>query len=234
MAWRPHGHARVNPDNPRAWATCDRCGFNFNHYMLQWQYQWTGFKLTNLRILVCDSCLDKPAPFLQAIILPPDPPPLFNVRPEPYALDEAGPTQTFSAEVTLDATSVSAFYLDLFDGDPTDGGSSVLETITGSAARTNYSSSMSAVASLQSTNTAAITFTTSAEASADLSWLAVYDAASGGNLLGAAEIAAPQTVVLYNGLSIPVGNLVAHVESLGLPGQWDFTNPLQSGQILTY
>lgn len=234
MAWRPHGPAQVNPDNPRAWATCDRCGWITNHYKLQWQYQWAGFKLNNLRILVCDRCLDKPAQFLQAIILPPDPPPLFNVRPEPFALDEQGPTQTFSAEVSLDATSVSDFYLDLFDGDPSDGGVSVLEDITGSATRTNYSSSMSAVSSLQSSNTSAITFTTSAAASANLSWLAVYDASSGGTLLGAAEISVPQTVVLYNGLSIPVGDLIVHVESIGLPGQWDFSNPLQSGQLLTY
>jgi hypothetical protein len=88
MPWRPHGHAHVNPDSPRAWATCDRCGFNFNHYMLQWQYQWGGFQLINQRILVCDTCLDKPAAFLRALVLPPDPPPLFNVRPENYAMDE--------------------------------------------------------------------------------------------------------------------------------------------------
>ena len=88
MPWRPHGRASVNPENPQAWAICDRCGFNTNHYKLQWQYQWAGMKLVNLRLLVCDECHDTPAEFLRAIILPADPPPLYNVRPEPYSIDE--------------------------------------------------------------------------------------------------------------------------------------------------
>lgn len=88
MAYRWHGRAEVDPSNPRAWATCDRCGFITNHYKLRWQYQWAGFQLTNLRLLVCDDCHDTPAAFLRALVLPPDPPPIFNVRPENYAIDE--------------------------------------------------------------------------------------------------------------------------------------------------
>jgi len=45
-------------------------------------------KLVNLRILVCDVCHDTPAEFLRTVILPPDPAPLYNVRPEPYSIDE--------------------------------------------------------------------------------------------------------------------------------------------------
>src|SRR4030095_3611413 len=118
MPWRPHVRAKVIPDSPRAFATCDRCGFNTNHYKLQWQWQWGGFQLINLRILVCDECYDKPAQQLRAIILPPDPPPLFNVRPEPYSLDEEGPTQTFGATVAISDDAITVMYLDLFDGDP--------------------------------------------------------------------------------------------------------------------
>jgi hypothetical protein len=88
MAWRWHGRAEVDPDYPRAWAICDRCGFNTNLYRLSWQYQWAGFKLVNLRILVCDQCHDTPAEFLRTVVLPPDPAPIYNVRPEPYSIDE--------------------------------------------------------------------------------------------------------------------------------------------------
>ena len=89
MAWRPHGSFEVNPDAPRALATCDRCGRQTNLYKLHWQHQWSGKSLINLRLLVCDQgCLDIPAAFLRTPILPPDPPPIFNARPEPYSIDE--------------------------------------------------------------------------------------------------------------------------------------------------
>jgi len=88
-AWRPHGSFTVDPDNPRALATCDRCGRQTNLYKLSWQHQWSGNSLQNLRLLVCDQgCLDIPAAFLRIPILPPDPDPIFNTRPEPYSIDE--------------------------------------------------------------------------------------------------------------------------------------------------
>lgn len=87
MPYRPHGRASVNPSSPRAWATCDRCGFNNNLEKLSWQYQWSGPQLRNTRILVCPTCLDKPAQFLKTIILPPDPVPVANARPENYDYD---------------------------------------------------------------------------------------------------------------------------------------------------
>ena len=87
MPWRPHGRARVDPDNPQSWAVCDRCGNLWNHSDLAWQYQWMGTKLQNTRELVCPECMDQASEFLKTIILPPDPPPVFNTRPEPYYLD---------------------------------------------------------------------------------------------------------------------------------------------------
>src|SRR5574337_401327 len=87
-AWRPHGSAAVDPDNPKAWATCDRCGRNTNLNRLSWQLQWSGNSLLNLRLLVCPTCLDTPAPFLRTPVLPPDPEPIMNARPEPYSIDE--------------------------------------------------------------------------------------------------------------------------------------------------
>lgn len=81
MAWRFHGRAEVDPENPSAWGICDRCNFTYNLRDLVWQYQWAGETLINKRILVCTrTCLDDPSPFLRAVILPPDPPALFNTR----------------------------------------------------------------------------------------------------------------------------------------------------------
>jgi hypothetical protein len=49
--------------------------------------------MQNLRILVCrdtgGGCLDVPSEAaLRTIVLPPDPPPVFNARPEAYPIDE--------------------------------------------------------------------------------------------------------------------------------------------------
>ena len=85
MPWRPHGRARVNARRPEAAGVCDRCGFMYNVRDLQWQFQWAGARLQNLRILVCDTCLDIPQEQLRARILAPDPVPILNARPEPFA-----------------------------------------------------------------------------------------------------------------------------------------------------
>lgn len=88
MLRRPHGRASVNPDSPRAFAICDRCGCLTNLHRLSWQHQWNGTVLQNMRWLVCEDCLDIPAPFLQFYLIPPDPRPIANPRTEPYMLDE--------------------------------------------------------------------------------------------------------------------------------------------------
>ena len=58
---------------------------------MKFQYDWRGTGLSNLRILVHEDELDVPQRQLGAIILPIDPPPLLNARPEPYAIDEESP-----------------------------------------------------------------------------------------------------------------------------------------------
>ncbi len=90
--------ARVNPSSPRAWATDDRSGFVGNHENLCWQYEWAGNKLINTKILVFPDELDKPQRQLGTIIIPPDPPPIMNARPEQYDIDE----QPVSTRVTMD------------------------------------------------------------------------------------------------------------------------------------
>jgi hypothetical protein len=82
---RPHGRAQISARAPRALGVCDRCGFLYNHDELQWQYDWQqGPRLFNLRILVCKPCLDIPQESGRTIVLPPDPVPIADPRPENY------------------------------------------------------------------------------------------------------------------------------------------------------
>lgn len=104
MTRRPHGRAFVNPTGPRAWASCDRCGFLYNHHKLRFQFDFAGPVLQNLRFLVCNTCYDKPQDQLKPVILPADPIPINNARPEPYAQDNTDwrVTQDGSFRVTQD------------------------------------------------------------------------------------------------------------------------------------
>lgn len=80
---RPYGRATIDPSSPRARGVCDRCGFTYNHADLKWQYDWRGPKVQNLRLLVCENCLDHMQMNGQrTIIIPPDPIPIINARPE--------------------------------------------------------------------------------------------------------------------------------------------------------
>lgn len=92
MAWRPHPKGtRTDPNNPRAWGTDDRSGFVFNLGDMQWQFDWRGTQLANLRILTISPYLDTPQRQLGVVILPPDPVAVRNARPEPYPIDEIWP-----------------------------------------------------------------------------------------------------------------------------------------------
>lgn len=85
---RPHGRADVASSRPRALGVCDRCGFLFNHDKLMWQTDWRGPQVQNLRILVCEGCLDTHQQNGQrTIVLPADPVPIMNARPEAYIPD---------------------------------------------------------------------------------------------------------------------------------------------------
>jgi hypothetical protein len=79
------GRARTSAKNPRAFGICDRCGFNYNHINLKWQFDYAGAGLINKRILVCDVCYDTPQAQLRAIVVPADPTPIMNARTENFA-----------------------------------------------------------------------------------------------------------------------------------------------------
>lgn len=80
----PHSRYHVDVSNPRARGNCDRCNFTFQLHQLRWQFQWAGPRLQNLRILVCRDCYDIPQMQLRSIIIPADPVPVLNPRPENY------------------------------------------------------------------------------------------------------------------------------------------------------
>jgi hypothetical protein len=108
MAYRYHGRASVDPSSPRAFAVCDRCGRWDNQVNLKWQMQYAGPTLVNLRLLVCDSCLDTPQQQLRTVIIPADPPPVYNARPEPFVIDETDWLSTQDDDVidTQDGESI--------------------------------------------------------------------------------------------------------------------------------
>lgn len=82
-------YARVDQDNPEAWAQCDRCGFWRCRSDLVYQFQWGGMQIYNTQVLVCkERCYDIPNEQLRTIILPPDPPPIVNARVPNFAYEE--------------------------------------------------------------------------------------------------------------------------------------------------
>ena len=97
---RPHGRATVSATNSRAFGICDRCGFLYNHYELQWQFDYRGAALLNTRILVCETCLDVPQNQLRNIIVPADPTPIMNARVQDYVTAETNNRYTSSQFLT--------------------------------------------------------------------------------------------------------------------------------------
>lgn len=54
----------------------------YNRTDLAWQFDWEGPRLQNLRLLVCSRCMDKPFEHNRPIVVPPDPVPVKNPRPD--------------------------------------------------------------------------------------------------------------------------------------------------------
>ncbi len=105
---RPNGHAYVDQTNPSAFGICDRCGFRFLHRDLSWQYQYRGTKLQNINILVCNNgCLDIPQEQLRVIIIPPDPVPIMNARPENFVHDDNPMSALGYSGITNTVTPIS-------------------------------------------------------------------------------------------------------------------------------
>jgi|SRR5271166_4516920 len=90
MSWRFTGHARVNSRSPQAFGVCDRCGMWYNLVNLHYQYEWRGPRLANIRLRVCPRCLDIPFIFNRPLIIPPDPIPVWDPRPQNFIAADEG------------------------------------------------------------------------------------------------------------------------------------------------
>ena len=165
------------------------------------------------------------------LVLPPDPPPQHNLLPETFAVDETNFLTTEDGDIlttqgsddlitsipnpgadanttylaaTLDypGGSVAVLYLDLFSGDPTAGGTSILATVTGSSTRTNVASSVEATATFAE-NTVPIVITSASAATSTVTHIGFYTAASGGTLLVSGSVSAtPPTIALGTAVTI--------------------------------
>src|SRR5215467_6362378 len=81
-SFAPKGHAKLDPQHPRAFAICDVCGFLYCHSDLKWQVQWAGIEIRRTGFLACPTCFDKPNPNMRVVKLPADPVPILNPRAE--------------------------------------------------------------------------------------------------------------------------------------------------------
>lgn len=108
-------------------------------------------------------------------------------------------------------TAIADVFLDIYNGDPQGAGSSVLATVTGSATRSSVKTALgaaTAAAPSVSSNAAVIAISASAAAGATISHIALFDAATAGNLIGShALTSGTQTVVTGNPVSVPAAGL---------------------------
>jgi hypothetical protein len=95
------GRARTSASSPQAHAICDRCGFRYNLVNLNWQFDWRGTSLQNVKLLVCKSCYDEPQEQLRAIVIPADPVPVANPRIQDFVTAEQD-TRVTSGQNTVD------------------------------------------------------------------------------------------------------------------------------------
>lgn len=185
--------------------------WNLDQLAWQYSYQGALSPINTFQ-LVCPKHMDPLNEQDQAYILPPDPLPVFNARPgasdaygeasylvtddesiltteDGEALITAIPDPNVAANTTnllctilAPGGDVSEVYLDLFDGDPSSGGVSVLEAITGSATRTDIAADLTTTSGV-ATNTSPIVVSSASENQTNVSWCGLYSASISGALL---------------------------------------------------
>lgn len=199
---------------------------------MQFQYDYVGGSTPqNLHYLRCPRCITPVNPQFKLIIIPPDPPPIFNTRPENYVVDEtnwlvtddgsilttedgdpfitsepnpadsASTTQLVS-ELAYPAGSVATVYLDLFDGDPTTTGTSILLPISGSATRTDIASALTTESGIAQ-NTSPLIVVSSSLVTINISYVGIYSAASGGALLVSGPVSASPSITSGAAVQFP-------------------------------
>lgn len=102
--------------------------------------------------------------------------------------------------------AVATRYITIFDGDPQGAGSEVINTVTGSANRQDMTTAMAAASGGSAASDTDITFTNSAVGAADVDYVAVYDAQTGGNLMASTQVTS-KAVGVGDSLKILSGQL---------------------------
>lgn len=114
----------------------------------------------------------------------------------------------------LDGTAVfpviSAVYFALFNGDPESGGTEQTTTLKGVATRDTLSlgAASSGANGYQRANSADIDITNVDLSSQTVDYFAVYDAATGGNMLYSGALSSSKTLANGETISFPAGNIV--------------------------
>ena len=81
----------LNTRDPWALAICDGCGFLVSHKHLREKMDYRGGNTPEpLGLWVCATCDDVPQPYFKKQVLPPDPIPVVNPRPDDQAGKSSG------------------------------------------------------------------------------------------------------------------------------------------------
>ena len=100
-------------------------------------------------------------------------------------------------------TKPSALYVALFIGDPAGSGT---EISTSGSAYARIAATFT-ISSGVATNIAAVEWATATSAWGSITWVAIYDAVTGGNQLVTAQLASAKTIGSGDVLRIPIGQL---------------------------
>ena len=100
-------------------------------------------------------------------------------------------------------TKPSSLYVALFIGDPAGSGT---EISTSGSAYARIAATFT-ISSGVATNTAAVEWATATSAWGSITWVAIYDAVTGGNQLVTAQLASAKTISSGDVLRIPIGQL---------------------------
>ena len=91
-----------------------------------------------------------------------------------------------------------AYYLELFNGDPDGNGISVMAAIIGSAARQDVTDDLVEIRTDVFTNPDTIVIASASASQTNISYVALYDAATDGTLLDTARLGASPTIAKGN------------------------------------
>lgn len=113
---------------------------------------------------------------------------------EPNPADDPQTCILVSA-ISAPSGSVTLAYLDLFNGNPLTDGYSALATITGSTTRVNIASDLEITSENIATNLATLVVSSSIVSAANVSYVGLYNAATGGTLLMSGALSSAPTLV---------------------------------------